>query len=235
MHPIYCSVHSDLYPSIYCPPIQPPHYYYGHHGVYFGPQPVCHQPEPLQSRASVGVRSLRIVPNCLLGKGFFHSGPFVLILPLGGSSLPTPTLLELVHYVVLTLPSILGSTSVPLLIIPCDGLGGIGWFLSEPVWLLPQFPNPVTKRAILTRDVTWADWHHKDPTDNTKLFSMYKHTAPGTDEVYITTSTGDANGTSVPELPDEGKNSTSVPKASSRIPNRLDLCTPSSVECYWKG
>ena len=46
--------------------------------------------------------------------------------------------------------------------------------------------NPITKRIILTQDVTWAAWHHEDPIGNAKLFSTYKNTTTDMDEVYVT-------------------------------------------------
>ena len=93
--------------------------------------------------------------------------------------------------------------------------------------------NPGTKRVILTRDVTWAEWQRRDPTADENLFSKYPITTPGMDEVHVTTYKGDENGASVQELLDEGENS-SVPKTSSRIPVQ-DSPIPSSVERYRKG
>ena len=93
--------------------------------------------------------------------------------------------------------------------------------------------NPETKRVILTRDVTWADWQRKTPTDDTELFSKYPNATPGMDEVYVTTYGDNTKSDSVQELPDEGESS-SVPTGSSGIPVQTPP-TPSSVERYRKG
>ena len=93
--------------------------------------------------------------------------------------------------------------------------------------------NPGTKRVILTRDVTWAEWQRKDPTRDGDLFTLYSDTTPGQDEVYVLTYEEDQNGSSVQELPDEGERSSDT-SASSGIPVPT-LSTPRLAEQYQKG
>ena len=47
--------------------------------------------------------------------------------------------------------------------------------------------NPNTKRILVSRDVTWADWKHTDPKANMDAFVQYDpvETVPGIDELIV--------------------------------------------------
>ena len=91
--------------------------------------------------------------------------------------------------------------------------------------------NLGTKRDILTRDVKWADWERKNPTDDMGMFSKYENKIPGINELYVATS--EVGARPVRKISDEGEYS-STQVSSSEIPVQSPG-TPGSVERYRKG
>ena len=113
----------------------------------------------------------------------------------------------------------------------------VGYAVGHSAGVYRMF-NPTTKRVIISRDIKWADWERRSPTEDSDLFNKFSDTTPGMDEVYVSTYGGNVIEDSVQVLLDEGE-ITSVTQdttdISSEIPVQNTPPTPSSVDRARKG